>query len=360
MSQAADGPSFAFLAALRRRLSPAHRVVPTSLGLLAGAAWMLAVTCSGTTLVIIGVLAFADAPRQLALDTLASLGLGTPREGAQLTGISCSYHRGTGRLELNEHRCSVVVQDGRARLRIDLRAGEAPTRADAGDVVTILGAPAIPWRAGVMWSRWAQMLPLAIPFLLLVPLAAAGTQAGVRLSRRLRVIGAGEPVAADLLRRRAGKDQRIARWDIAFDHAGRRRYARVETPAMPVLLDGVATRGVALVTPGGSAELLQDGGWPLTLDARTAEWLTARSAAMRFAVRPLAPGLAAMAETLPQGAERDYAHALDQVWHAGTEAASHAAFEALQAAAARLPPARIDALLQSLRSCMPPPPEEAP
>lgn len=344
MTAAPHRPSLAFAEALRRRLQPAHRLVPGRLEMQRGAAAVLAVICPLTLAVIIGVLAMADAPRQLALDTMASLGLGAPRPEARLAGISCSYHQGTGRLALSEHRCIVRVQDGRDSLRLDVRAGDQPVRAEAGPVVTMLGQPAIPWTAAVMWSRWAQMLPLALPFILLGPLAVFGIGAALGLTRRIRVIRAGEPRPADLLCRRAGKDR--TRWDIAFDHGGKRRIRRVEAPALPVLLDREATRGVVLAAADGSVELLQAGGWPLTLDAETAQWLAERTEAMR---QPRAVPPPDLLESLPTTEKRDYAMAFEDLARAETSAEFRPAYDVLQAAAARLGPARVDALLQRLR-----------
>jgi hypothetical protein len=344
-------PSLAFVEALRRRILPAHRLVSWRLDVMRGAAAVLAVICPLTLAGIIAVLAMADAPRQLALDTLASLGLGVPRPEARLAGISCSYHRGTGRMALNEHRCTLRLQDGRDSLRLDLRAGDPPDRTDAGPVVTVLGQPAIPWSAAVMWSRWVQMLPLAVPFVLLVPLGVAGIGAWRSLTRRIRAIRDGEPRPADLLCRRAGKDAKgPATWHVAFDHAGTRRIRRIEAPALPVLLDREATRGVVLAAPDGSLDLLQDGGWPLALDAETARWLAERTEAMR---QPRALPPPDILASLPTTEERDYAMAFEDLARAETSAEFRPAFDVLQAAAARLGPARVDALLQRLRPSAP-------
>ena len=73
----------------------------------------------------------------------------------------------------------------------------------------------------------------------------------------------------------------------SFEHGGRRRFARVEAHAAPIVLDRPATRGIVLATPDGSVEVLEAGGWPLTLDEATATWLTERSEAMRQSDRPV-------------------------------------------------------------------------
>lgn len=351
MRAAEHRPSLAFVEALRRRLRPEHRVVSDRLRLLLGLAWALALIGPAVLLLICGVLAMTDAPRQLVFDTLASVGLGAPRPEARLGGIYCSYHRGTGRLELNEHRCAVRVQDGGDILRLDVRATEPLERWDAGPVVTIFGQPAVPWTASVMWGRWLQMLPLALPFVLLVPLSCGAVLAIRSNTRRIRVILAGEPQLADLLCRRAGKGKDApVRWDIAFEHGGRRRFARVEAHAAPIVLDRPATRGIVLATPDGSVEVLEAGGWPLTLDEATATWLTERSEAMRQSDRPPATGLTAFAGSLPEGPERDYAQAYGRLLRADMSDDFRAAFDDLHAAAARIDRARLDALLQDLRA----------
>jgi hypothetical protein len=255
---------------------------------------------------------------------------------------------------MNEHRCSVRVQDGRDSLRLDLRTAEPLTRSDAGPVVGVLGQVAIAWPAGVMWGRWVRMLPFALAFGLLAPLAWAGLRVIRGSTRQVRAITRGELLPADLLCRRVGKGANpIIRWDIAYDQGGRRRLARIEAPGLPILLDGLATRGVVLAAPGGAVEILQAGGWPLTLDLPAATWMTDSAESLRLADRPLAPGLAAVVQRLPDGAERDYAKAFDRLWHAETHDLSRAAMTQMHAAAARLAPARVDALLQSLRAALP-------
>jgi hypothetical protein len=349
-----SAPAVAFVERFRRRLQPEFRVVPGRILAMLVVGWVLAVTCLGALLAVGWVLVAADAPRQVVLDTAASLGVGTARPDTRVAGISCSFHRDSGRLAMNEHRCSVRVQDGRDSLRLDLRTAEPLTRPDAGPVVGVLGQVAIPWPAGVMWGRWVRMLPFALAFGLLVPLAWAGLSIIRRTTRQVRAITRGELLPADLLCRRVGKGANpIIRWDIAYDQGGRRRRARIEAPGLPILLDGLATRGVVLGTPGGAVEILQAGGWPLTLDLPTATWLTDSAEALRLADRPLAPDLAAVAQRLPEGTERAYVTAFDRLWHAETHELSRTAMTQLHAAAARLAPARVDALLQSLRAALP-------
>lgn len=316
-----------------------------------GLAWALAIIGPTVLLVICGVLALAEVPRQLALDTLASAGLGSPLPKAEVRSVSCSYHRGTGRLELNEHRCRVRVWDGGdILLSLEVRSTEPLERSDAGPVVTVFGQLAAPWPASVMLGRWLPMLPLALPFILLVPLTWSAVSTIRSITRHIRVVLEGEPQVADLLCRRAGKDEDApTRWDIAFEHDDHRRFAQVEAQAAPVVLDRPATRGIALVAPDGSVEILEAGGWPLTLDAATATWLTERSEAMRASDRPNVTRLTAFAGRLPEGAERDYAQAYGRLSRADTFEDFRAAYDDLHAAAARIDRVRLDALLQDLR-----------
>lgn len=339
---------------LARRVTPGARRRPRRARLVLGLLWLLCVTCLGASLAMVGLVSASRAGQQILLDTLATIGLGTPAEGASVAAVRCSYHRRTGRYALSEHQCDVTVIDRGVRHRMDVRSTGALTPAEARRVVRIGAAPAVAWPAGVMASRWVQMSPLSLGLALLLPLAWYSGREIARTHRIMAAIRSGEPREAVLLRRHASRKRSDAGvwWEFAYDHDGARRFGRTLLQADPMILDGVATRGIALVTPDGEAVLMRGDGGPLAFAADDRAWIADMTHALRHAHRRAAPGLDDAAARLAPGPERDVVSAFEAAWRAVDAAALDAAIKRRHDAAAALPLETVDRLLDLCRAAL--------
>ncbi|WP_439577743.1 hypothetical protein [Elioraea sp.] len=344
----------AFVTQLARRATPERR--PTGKArLFIAITWMLALVCGGAAAAMVVIWMLAPPLRLLVLDTGLALGLGTRVEDVQVVGLGCGRQAvGGGRFRTVQTVCDVTVLRDGARLRLEVHGAGAITRDQIRGFRTLGGALGAVWSPGVLFGRWLNTAPILIGLALTGGIAVAAVSSLPRQHRHLRVLRDGVPRAVDLLRHRLiGPPGRARLWgDIAFDlHGGRCRLA-CAVDGTPLMLDGLVTRGIALVTPGGAAEPLLVGGAPLVFPEEERAWIAAEAHALATVYRPSAPYLAALAGSLPPGPERDYIAGYSALWHATDPAVVLAAQARRDAAAAQLDPARIDALLQQCRAAV--------
>lgn len=336
-----------FAEQLGRRIGPGARRRPPRAGLKLTVLWFICTVSIGASIAMTLSVFGSRTGQQLLLDTIASLGLGTPEAGARVDAVRCSYARRTGRYAISGYQCDVAIRHGRYAQRADLHTSGLVSAPEAGAVVRIGAALAVAWPADVMASRWMQISPLALGFVLVLPLARFSGREISRTHRVLAVLRAGAPREVTLLRRRASRKRSDPGvwWDFAYDHDGARRFGRMLLEADPAILDRARTRGVALVTPDGEAVLMRGDGSPLAFGVEERAWIADMTHALRHAHRRAAPGLDDLAARLAPGPERDFVAAFDASWHAFDAAAADAAIVRRHDAAAALKPAAVDRLL---------------
>jgi hypothetical protein len=336
---------------LGRRIEPGHRRVPRRAALRLALGWAFWLFLVSLAMLIVGLVFTSPAGRQVLRDTAASAGFGTPTADARLLAIRCERTERRGRWAISGERCDVTVSDRGVRRTLDLRVSSVLTPGELRGFVRIGDALALRWPAGVMIERWVQVSPIALGLALLLPLAWYLSADLMDAQRCLATIRSGVPLEVDLLRRVLPRRSTDAgqSWEFAYEINRRRRFGRTRLDAEPLIVDAAATRAVALITPGGAAQLLRCDGHPLAFDADDVQWIHALSFALCDSIRPEAPGLAALAASV-SGAERDVVEAFTEAWHAADPETAHAANARRHQAAAKLPLAAIDALLARCRA----------
>lgn len=330
---------------LARRITPERRPSGRVRALLA-ATWILALVCGGTAASLVTLFVVTPSFRQLVVDTALALGAGTSIENAQVTGLRCERPSYGGRLRMVETACTLTVMQDGARLRLELHGAGEIARDDIRGLRSLGGTPGAVWSSGVMFGRWLNVVPFLFVLALTAAISGHAARGLPRQHRHLRILRDGVLHEIDLLRHRVADRLRV---DLAFDHQGERRRLTRGVDGTTLVLDGMVTRGLALVTPGGDAEPLLAGAAPLDMPEEDRAWLAAQVQALTAVYRPPAPTLAALAGAMQAGAARDYVAGFSALWHA-TDAAGVAAAQALRdAAAAELDPERIDALLARCR-----------
>ena len=336
---------------LGRRILPAHRQVPRRAGLWIALGWAFCLFLVSLAVLIVGLVFVSPPGQQLLLDTAASAGFGTPAKDARLTAIRCERVERRGRWAVSGRRCDVTVIDRGVRRTLDLRVNSELRPDELRGAVRIGDSLALRWPPGVTLERWIQVSPIALGLALLLPLAWYLGTGLVGWQRRLTAIRSGVPREVDLLRRVLPRNDTDTEqtWTFAYDVNGRRRFGRTVLDAEPLIIDVTATRAVALITPGGSVQLLRCDGRPLAFAEDDVQWIYALSFALRDAHRAQAPGLAALAASL-SGAERDFVATFAEAWHAVDPETANAANTRRRQAAAKLPLATIDMLLARCRA----------
>lgn len=206
---------------------------------------------------LIAYFGFDRAGRGLLVDTALAAGLGSPLPGARVNIGGCEYAgtRAGSRLPGQWTCTATVIVDRQPTVltldtvsRFDLRPSGAGT---------ILGRIGIYWPAGVLAARWWNVaILLVIGFgLMAIALAALCWAAP---DRRLMRARKGRIRVVDLLTWRGRP------WFAFPDDRGRTRFQRADSDTVPLVLDGLRTRGAALVS-GRSAVLLDAQLQPLEL-----------------------------------------------------------------------------------------------
>ncbi len=320
------------------------------------AAWLLHLTGAAILVMYVG---FHEPGRALIVDTALALGLGRPIPEARVVPGRCEAYHASGRYGSGGWFCSMTVIDGASRteLKIDTRSRPDLTALDGAG--RVLGATGIYWHSSVLLQRWWSdlMLFLFSFALLLGPLTMRGA---MRQSARLARLARGHLHTVELLTWSGSKS-------FAFvDDAGRRRFGQANFPAGALLLDGVATTGVALIADR-DAVLLDQHLAPLQLDpaqhaAILARVLEVRTNGLhRAALRPV-PGDAATLTGRIEAIEAELARSpaaaslpalYDACWRLTWDsidaAISLRALQARDVVATRMGPAAADAALRATR-----------
>lgn len=209
----------------------------------------------------IGLLAayfgFDRAGQGLVLDTALAAGLGEPLPGARVAIGGCEYADTRAGSRLPGHWiCTATVIVDRRPTVLTL---ETTTRFDLRPLGagTVLGRIGIYWPAGVLAARWWNVALLLVAAFGLMAMALA-VLAWMAPDRRLLRARRGHIRVVDLLTWRG-------RPCFAFrDGKGRTRFQRADAETVPLVLDGLRSRGAALVA-GRSAVLLGPQLQPLEL-----------------------------------------------------------------------------------------------
>jgi len=320
-----------------------------------GAGWFLILLC-GPLLVGLAVLVFGytDLGRGLVLDTASSLRLGTALD-ARIDVRGC---------------CHVTVTWFESGNRVSQQtiAVELSDADDLGRVQRarrIFGTIGLSWPVGVMLSRWLVIAPVfvALGFLgAMVWLACRLLRNDRGLARAARE---GSMVPVDLLFEQGT-------WRFAYrDRRGRQRFAKAAFTGQELRLDGIVTRGVALMAPNtGRAWLIYENLYPLKLAPADAAALVAQTQPLRGAPRPALPAfegeapapadrLAAirgLLENSPgkEGLERAYVLAWRLIWDFPDMETAQQAFALRNQIGAKLGPRRtFDLLLECRRRYTP-------
>jgi len=303
---------------------------------------------------IVGFVANERTTRQTAADAAAAFGFGAPIANARVEDVSCSpRYRSSTSAAILFHRCDVRIAGPAGRLadmQIDLH--RPVTIAEAGAVHRVGMQWAVVWPRPLALRRAAPVVPLLA---LVAGVGAFGVWAVLRALTNWQAIRAarhGQIVEVDLLRRRRKRGR--FRWDFGFDHQGARRFGSSPVSADPIILDGVVTRGAALVAPSGKAWLLVAGFVPLDWPGSIRNALS-RQIGDSFDLPRTALGDAfdVYVDSLPAGPGRDYAEAWRMSWNAPDVEGVNIGLERRHAGAGRLALADVDALLRSSRQRSP-------
>lgn len=201
--------------------------------------------------------AFDHAGRGLLLDTALAAGLGAPLPGARVSIGSCEYAdtRAGGRAPGHWTCTATVIVDRQPRV-LTL---ESTTRFDLRPLGagTVLGQTGLYWPSGMLAARWWNVAKLVATGFALMAMALV-LLAWLGPDRRLMRARQGRIRVVDLLTWRGRP------WFAFPDDRGRTRFRRADAETAPLVLDGLRTRGVALVT-GRSAVLLSARLHPLEL-----------------------------------------------------------------------------------------------
>lgn len=289
--------------------------------------------------------------RSAAADAAASFGFGAVVPGARVARVDCSpWYSGinnSGRLRF--HRCEIELSlPGGLTERRSIDAHRALAAAEAAAIRRVGDAIAIAWPRPFALRR---ALPLALFVAAMIGIAILGV-VFLTLRRRIdpvpRGAAGGRIVEVDLLRRRMVRNG--AEWDYAYDDRGARHYRRQVVTVDPILIDGIVTRGAALLASAGEARLLVRTFAPIELDADVRERTEREIAASFDAPRPaLDAAFDEFVAALPDGPRRDYARGYRKAWNSPDVPDVNAGIEERHGAALRLEPAEVDALLRECR-----------
>jgi hypothetical protein len=277
-------------------------------------------------------------------DLAASIGFGRTIEGARVDSMWCNP--ASRKYWFEGSRTKRNVCDVRIRGAIShdyaFRTGYTTAR-DPGRVAMVGERVAVAWPAGLMATR---LISFGVTLVVgsLVFLAGLFTLGEVRKTGHF--IGPGARIVdVDLLRRKMLA--RGAVWDFAYDLGGERRYASALVNHDPVITDGVVTRGAAILSPDGEAQLLTVNDAAPALDEGT-------KAAIARAFNAARPALGRDFEEFVQrvgpGPERDYLVAYGRAWHDPDIEQINAAIRRRHDTALALPVERVDRLLRDCRS----------
>jgi hypothetical protein len=310
---------------------------------------------------MVGYFGFDRNGRALLVDTALALGLGDELSAEIRIGTCDRYASPTpgSRYSTSGWHCPIVVAHGAevTAFSIDVNdAADATTYLHAGRV---FGAIGVRWPGRVMATRWTKdgLLILAIVLLALV---TAGVALAVRsITKPRRVARRGSIRSVDLLAVMGSPSFSFV------DEGGRRRFAHAPAGPVPLILDGVATVGAAIIA-GRDAVLLREDLEPVVLPAAQRERVLASAAQVQQrafvrAALPLRPGdqptlaarIAAIEVTLRAGPPDAAFPALFQdawrlVWDSTDTEVSRRAMLAREEIARRLGPVRTyDALERS-------------
>jgi hypothetical protein len=326
------------------------------------AGWVLVVMAGGILLgLTVGFFSVHDGARNLLIDTAASLGLGAKEADSRVEAERCN-HRGGG------YQCRLIIHrrapsGAMERIAIDAEFHNAADVARLTEVRRVFGVVALRWPAGILLRQWLEL------WVLLIPLAFAGFIYWI----------AHALLREDYLKHRAGRDGLIVSADLLFhdqvwrfayrDRRGRQRFGKGDG-GTELRLDGVVTKGAALVARNGRAWLLQDSLWPLQLPADQIAAVREQETALRGQPRPRlrpidgeprepAERLAAIRDRIGKDADiaqlhRAYLLAWRLTWDYFDADTAHDAMTMRNQAGARLGPSRaLEALEEARRSVTP-------
>lgn len=203
------------------------------------------------------VFGFTDQGRALLVDSGLGLGLGSPAPEVRVRVQACDYYHSTGRYGGSGWDCVFQLSnDGTTKEHAVELDGESEARLQQG-AGTLMGAVGLYWPAGVLLSRWLDMMML---FVISGGLLFVCRLVGRHVPETVRLAGAprGKARSVDLLSR-GGRP-----WFAFVDDEGTRRFRQADPAAVPLHVDALLTNGIALVA-GRDATLLYPSLWPLKL-----------------------------------------------------------------------------------------------
>jgi hypothetical protein len=296
-----------------------------------------------------GVLAFLsqlEPFQQIGANLLASIGFGDTITEIRVDRIDCSHwsgHRG------GVYHCDATLigptgisKELAVSSSFDLEEREPPR------VTRILGRTALGYP---LWLMLVDLFPifLAVAFCGGMVFLGWFMLGGGDFLLRRRYHHA-RIIEVDLLRRKM-RNELLADWDLAFEDGGRRRIQRYAVAECPVLLDGIVTRGAALVPRRGKARLLTLSYWPLDLDEPTLAALQVDVGASYHAPRSALPDRFIECVAAAEGAEREFVEGWRAAWSGPDVEAINAGIGQRHDAALKLSAKRLDALLRRCREC---------
>ena len=233
----------AFVEQFARRITPEHRPAGRVRTLLA-ATWMLVLVCGGAAAGLATLFAVTPSLRQLVVDTALALGAGTPVENAEVTGLRCQRQSYGGRLRMVETACTLTLMQDGTRLRLELHGTGEITRDDIRGLRRLGSTLGAVWSPEVMLGRWLNVVPMLFVLALTAAIAILAARSLPRQHRHLRILREGALHEIDLLRHRAADRLWV---DLAFNHQGARRRLTRGVDGTTLVLDGMVTRGLALL-----------------------------------------------------------------------------------------------------------------
>jgi hypothetical protein len=306
---------------------------------------------------ILGVLAFSMLyllATQVTADDRAliraGLGAGTPDASLTIGDIQCR-RRGKGEVKgLRNQECMITVLGDSEPAYLHVFLWSVPT-ADTARPVRLGDRIALRLSGKQTWLHLLDIaLNLAVLSFILAMAASYWLLPWAEWAPLRRPPEGSRIISVDLLDR-AMISRNSARWRLAYDHDGQRRYARATICDPPILSCGTVTRGAALLLPNGQARMLVHGLKPLDIPPERRAAAEAEVDRQFNAHRPpVSVGFDSFLASLPPGRERDYVAAWREAWEGRDVPQINAALERRYAASRGLKPHVVDALLARCRA----------
>jgi hypothetical protein len=310
--------------------------------------------------ILVAYFGFGQVGRALLVDSALAVGLGTPLPDAQVTVGACDYDatRAGSRLPGHWSCPTIVVAAGeRMELSIEMISGAEDLRPRGAG--RVFGETGVYWPLGTLAARWWNVSVLVLIGGGLIGIATMAFYWSSRV-RSLSRARHGSVRTVELLTWKGRP------WFAFLDDRGTRRFQRTASETVPLILDGVRTTGVALIS-GRTAVLLDANLRPMELEgSRLGEILTRvgqvqRQCQIRSSLPPEPgdpPTLTGRIERIEQalagrpGApdlRRLYDQAWRLIWDSNDADVANRALDARDAIAQRLGPSMTFATLRDSR-----------